>query len=211
MVFTDRAADLYRRFAGRRTIIGCVDLPAEDSLTGRPTMDDGELHFTAPVRRRPLPTYTLVASHDYCDISLARRSVKRGRVRYMARRKLVLSVPLTAIGAVYLDERRKAHRLQAILEMAGGQGDEASPPRYPPSSEVGVPWPQAPVWMRPVALASPSDSPPARTYGYYSDGSRHAAAVTFSARGRRLFIEVDGRSALYTNVAEHLVRWRDDG
>ena len=53
-------------------------------------------------------------------------------------------------------------------------------------------------------LASPADTPPAGSVGYYSDGSEHSAAVTLSAAGRRLFIEVDADDVLRTNVAKYL-------
>ena len=55
-----------------------------------------------------------------------------------------------------------------------------------------------------MALAQPSDTPPPRTIGYYSDGVKHAALVVLSASGRRLFIEVSADRTLYTNVAEYL-------
>ena len=55
-----------------------------------------------------------------------------------------------------------------------------------------------------VKLLLPSDTPAARTIGYYSDGAKHAALVTVSASGRRLFVEVSADRTLYTNVAEYL-------
>jgi hypothetical protein len=55
-----------------------------------------------------------------------------------------------------------------------------------------------------VALASPADTPPPGSVGYYSDGARHAAAVVLSAAGRRLFVEVDADDVLRTNVAMYL-------
>jgi hypothetical protein len=56
---------------------------------------------------------------------------------------------------------------------------------------------------RVVALAAPSDTPPAGVVGYYSDGAQHAAAVGLSTQGRRLFLEVNG-DVLHTNIVEHL-------
>ena len=55
-----------------------------------------------------------------------------------------------------------------------------------------------------LALASPSDTPPTGSVGYYSDGAEHAAAVVLSAEGRRLFVEVDADDVLRTNVARYL-------
>jgi hypothetical protein len=55
-----------------------------------------------------------------------------------------------------------------------------------------------------VPLASPSDTPPAGSIGYYSDGGQHVAAVVLSDAGRRLFIELDADDVIRTNVARYL-------
>jgi hypothetical protein len=55
-----------------------------------------------------------------------------------------------------------------------------------------------------VPLASPADTPPPGSVGYYTDGAEHEAAVTLSAAGRRLFIEVEADDVLHTNVARYL-------
>jgi hypothetical protein len=205
VVFTARAARLYRRLAGKRIIIGCTDLPAPEELAGEPNMNDGELHFNAPGRRRPLHTYTLVKSHDFCRIWLAPRVGKRSHRRIG--RRLVVSIPLTGLGAMYLDEQVKARRLNHMLLMAATQGDEYAPPRYPLHSELfGGPGQfPLPAWLSPVKLTIPADTPPAGAYGYYSDGQLHAAAVTLSKAGRRLFVELNA-DVLHTNVADYLVR-----
>jgi hypothetical protein len=53
-------------------------------------------------------------------------------------------------------------------------------------------------------MASPSETPPAGSVGYYSDGGEHAAAVVVSEAGRRLFVELDAGDVLHTNVAKYL-------
>jgi hypothetical protein len=54
-----------------------------------------------------------------------------------------------------------------------------------------------------VELPSPSDTPPAGSIGYYSDGAQHVAAVVLSASGRRLFLEGDVDHVVRTNVLEY--------
>jgi hypothetical protein len=203
VVFTDRAAGLYRRIAGKRIVIGCTDLPEPDELSGVSNMDEGTLHFTAPKRRQSLPTFTRVASHDYCRVWLASRAGRNGNPG--TKRRLVVSVPLTQVGVVFLDEQVKTRRLLSILQIAGLRGDAYDPPRYPATSELIDSFsPFGLAWLRAVALASPSDSPPPGRYGYYSDGQRRVAVVALSAAGRRLFIEYDAEGALHTNVADYL-------
>ena len=55
-----------------------------------------------------------------------------------------------------------------------------------------------------VELATPSDTPPPKKFGYYSDGQEHQAVVTLSTLGRRLFIETRPDEVLYTNVSKYL-------
>lgn len=61
-----------------------------------------------------------------------------------------------------------------------------------------------PLKLAVVALSSPSDTPPAGSLGYYSDGTEHVAAVVLSASGRRLFLEFDVDHTIRTNVSEYL-------
>ena len=61
-----------------------------------------------------------------------------------------------------------------------------------------------PLKLSVVELPSPSDTPPAGSIGYYSDGAQHAAAVVLSASGRRLFFEADADEVIRTNVLEYV-------
>ena len=62
-----------------------------------------------------------------------------------------------------------------------------------------------PLRLSVVALASPSDSPPPGSIGYYSDGARHVAAVVLSATGRRLFLELDADDVVRTHVLRYII------
>ena len=61
-----------------------------------------------------------------------------------------------------------------------------------------------PLKLSVVSLGTPSDTPPAGSIGYYSDGAQHVAAVVLSASGRRLFVEADVDHVIRTNVLEYL-------
>ena len=61
-----------------------------------------------------------------------------------------------------------------------------------------------PLKLSVVSLPNPSDTPPAGSIGYYSDGALHVAAVVLSASGRRLFLEGDVDHVIRTNVLEYL-------
>ena len=67
-----------------------------------------------------------------------------------------------------------------------------------------VPQLPGPLKLSVVALASPSDTPPSGSIGYYSDGAQHVAAVVLSATGRRLFFEFDADETVRTNVIGYI-------
>jgi hypothetical protein len=84
-------------------------------------------------------------------------------------------------GEVLVDEQYRTFLMTAVLATEGAHG-------------------ALPV----VRLASPSETPPAGSVGYYSDGAQHQAVVMLSAAGRRLFIEVEADNVLHTNVVRYL-------
>ena len=198
VVFTPRAARLYRKIANRKITIACTDLPARINLGGTATRSAGE-SFRAPPRRRTLRTISMAArDFDYCRVWLERKP-----------RELVVSVPLTQAGAVHLDEQVRAGDLRTLLELAGLLADERRSVNWPTPGELfGAEFggrPLRDVCPRPlVALDSPAGTPPVDAIGYYSDGSAHVAAVILSAAGRRLFIEFDADEAVHTNVAGYI-------
>ena len=98
----------------------------------------------------------------------------------MGRQHLVV-IATSDRGAVLVDEQYRTLVMMVVIASGGARG------------------------LLPVSpLASPADTPPPGTVGYYSDGAQHAAAVTLSDAGRRLFVEVDADDVLHTNVARYL-------
>jgi hypothetical protein len=210
IVFGKRSDGLYKRVAGRKVRVSCWHV-SRHGLS-----DGGGVTFYAPKRGRTLKTGDGVRDWDYCRIWLPARNVDRRNVTIHRARQLIVSIPLSQEGAVYLDEQTKALGLMVLLTLArqGDEGSRFAGPYRTPSDWVDrlggvlrVPW----FWpgRHPVvALAAPEQTPPAGTLGYYSDGAEHAAAVTLSASGRRLFIELKPDDVLHTNVASYVF---DDG
>jgi hypothetical protein len=192
VVFTQRAARLYRRIAGKQVSVLCTEFTDDGIHSG-----GGGLR--APKRRRPLRTGDLTRGMDHCRVWLDARTVRRNGERQRLRRELIVSIPLTQRGAVFLDEEGKALELQSLLVLAGFLTEEGVPNPWPTAAEIlGRRFDRAI-----VALASPTDTPRQGAIGYYTDGRQHVAAVTLSASGRRLFVEWEA-DVLHTNVAGHI-------
>lgn len=208
IVFTKRAAPLYRRIAGKRIVVDCVGLPK--TIDGVRQTSGGETAMRAPKRRRPLRPGEGSRNLDYCSVSLAARKVVRGDTTTHYAREPIVSIPITQAGAVRLDERAKALMLWALATFADERmrpGQEGFLTAVELVQQTGGSlWP-TPLWRRPptvVALAAPGDTPSPGAVGYYSDGDRHLAAVVVSASGRRLFLELAADDVLHTNVADYV-------
>ena len=198
VVFTQRAEKLRRRVAGMRVSVLCTEFTSGGTNGGGVTQ-------RAPKRGRRINTGDHTRGMDYCRVWLAARTVTRGGERRRQGREHIVSIPLTQEGAVFLDEQFKAFNLTVLLA-ASELGAEArnrtgflSPAQLFPLVRNSRPRPPFAL----VALAAPSDTPPAGALGYYSDGAKHAAAVVLSASGKRLFLEFNG-DVLHTNIAEYL-------
>jgi hypothetical protein len=190
---------LHKRLAGKTVGIYCTDLPDPEDL-GFVGTGSGGARYRVPAHRRTIGTGDATQGNDLCRIW--RPPHKSGKTR--VGRRLIASVPLTQRGAVHLDEQELALALVLLLGVAGEAGGSGEN-TYPTYAQF-VDWFErenggAP--KRLVALTQPSDTPPARTIGYYSDGVKHAAFVVLSTSGRRLFVEVSADRTLYTNVAEY--------
>jgi hypothetical protein len=140
---------------------------------------------------------------DYCRVWLAARTVRLQGVRQRRPREVIVSIPLTQRGAVFLDEQGKALDLQRLLLFAGLLAEERKSGNWPTATELLDRLPGRIPGPRLVALANPTDTPSEGAIGYYSDGQRHVAAVIVSALGRRLFVEWEG-DVLHTNVAGYI-------
>ena len=174
VVFTKRAAARYKRIAGRFVEIDCTD--QDPGQPGPPRAHaflvphhPGELTveagggetMRAPKRGRRLVTGDHTRGMDYCRVWLAPRTVRRHGERQRIPRRVIVSVPLTQTGAVFLDEESKARRLMGLLFVAGIVADELKISGWPSYEQlVDAAGPEA--RPRLVSLAGPMDTPPAR-------------------------------------------------
>jgi hypothetical protein len=209
VVFTKRAAKRYRRIAGRMVEVDCTDRdpdqgpPRAHTFIGPESpgelteVGSGGVTMRAPKRGRRLATGDLTRGLDYCRVWLPRKGKSP---------RLIVSVPLTQAGAVFLDEETRARRLLRLLFVAGFVAEDLNIGGWPSHAQlVARLGPKAGRGI--VDLAAPSDTPPAGRIGYYSDRRDHVAAVNLSRSRRRLFIEFEG-DALSTNVVGHIFNER---
>jgi hypothetical protein len=195
VVFTAKADKLYKRIAGRRVIVSCTTI-----------LDDGanigEVTLRARRHRSKLKTGDLTRNIDYCRVWLAPRTVKRHGERLRFGRTLVVSIPLTQQGAVFVDEETKVRDMLGVGVLASLLEEREKLPGHATYEQLIARFPK--LAKRVVKLAAPGETPPAGKIGYYSDGVEHVALVTVSASGRRLFFEAAADDVLYTNVAEYI-------
>ena len=167
----------FRQVAGRRVVIACTQLgPDRPGITWESV---GSEAFRMPKRRRVVRRF-VGKGYDYCTLRLGR--------------KRLVTFATSDRGAVLVDEQYRTISLVSVLIAAL---DDSGRYRTPAEFPAAVPFPIAP-------LASPANTPPPESVGYYSDGAEHAAAVVLSAAGRRLFIEFNAGDVLHTNVARYL-------
>ncbi len=207
VVFKPSAAWLWRRVAGRRVSVMCEKGPDPDpDDPGVFFTEGGGTTFRAPKRGRRLRTGDLTRGMDLCEVSLEPRTVTRNGERRRYGRRLIVAIPLTQRGAVRLDEQARAHALVTLLQIAAVLPRQEGSDRYATPAELVSLFPRMkrPLKLSVVELPSPSDTPPAGSIGYYSDGAQHAAAVVLSASGRRLFFEADADEVIRTNVLEYI-------
>jgi hypothetical protein len=209
VVFTHRAAKRYRRIAGRIVTVDCTRTDHEvRANTGGSHPITGESGGPVPVRApkhgRKLVTGDQTRDWDYCRVWLPARTVRRHGTRERIPARLIVSVPLTQTGAVFLDEESKAFELAQLLisvSLVAERRHLLGWPTYELLLDWGLQKKQV------VSLATPRDTPPAGAIGYYSDGQHHVAVATLSSSGRRLFIEFAG-DVVSTNVAGYILTFR---
>jgi hypothetical protein len=196
VVFAKRAERLWKRVAGRRADVHCTQV-LEDG-TG-----SGNNPVRAPKRGRRIPTGDGSRGWDYCRVWLEARTVRRDGRRRRVPRRLIASLPLTQQGTVFLDNQYNAFLLSVVLTASEFAAEDRGRDGFLTPDELMELTKTEPLAPALVVLPSPSDTPPPDTVGYYSDGAKHAAAVTVSAAGKRLFFEVNG-DAVHTNVLRYL-------
>jgi hypothetical protein len=157
-----------------------------------------------PLHSRKLNTGDTTGNIDFCRVWVPRH-------RHRPKRVLV-SIPLTQKGAVFIDEESKALRMLGVLAIAAILQTDETSDGYPTYDELLSDIPKrerAAFARRVVALAAPTDAPPAGKVGYYSDGDEHLAIATVSASGRRLFIEYAPDGVFSTNVLGYMFNERE--
>jgi hypothetical protein len=183
VVFTARSGKLYKRIKGKRVEVSCTEM-----------RDDGTFSGTSPISRRHgrrLRTGDLTRRIDYCRVWLPRQN-----------RRLIVSIPLTQRGAVFLDEEEKVRSMLGVMFVSEIVKDRQKLDGLPTYEQLVAEFPKLATTLAP--LAAPGDTPAPGRIGYYSDGNEHGAVVMVSASGRRLFIEGNADDVLYTNVARYI-------
>jgi hypothetical protein len=161
VVFTARAARLWRRVAGKRVSVFCEERSGPDE-DGFVTVEEGGTTFRAPRRGRRLGTGDLTRGMDICRVWLEARTLRRNGMRQRYGRELIVAIPLTQEGAVRLDERARTYALFALLEIAAHRGSNVD--GFPTSADLValVPVLPRPIRLSVVALPTPADTPPGR-------------------------------------------------
>jgi hypothetical protein len=182
-----------RAIAGKRIEVACVQL-GTDTRAGFFGEGSSGYELRAPKRSRPLPI-SAAPGNDYCSVSLR---VETDRLLTF---DTVVRVPITQAGAAALDEREKSGRLLFVLAAATDARGFITAERL-----------TSRMWERSlrragisvVPLAAATDTPPAGRVGYWTDGAGRAAAVTLSAAGRRLYVELGPDAEMRTNITRSL-------
>ena len=203
VVFSQRATKLWRQVAGREVTLECSELPDPD-VTGPQVIGVDEFNVYAPRRGRRLRTGHRTRGNDLCEVSVAPRTVGKGKRRRRISSRRIVSIPLTQTGAVFLDERKRSLAILGVFLRAellrGNRADTAFP--SPEQLVARYPRLRRPLPLTVVALTGRDGTPPVGAVGYWSDGARSVAVAIVSASGRRLFIEFDeGDDVVRTNVA----------
>lgn len=178
LTFDDSAADRYRQVAGRYLDIECDRL-----MRGRAGIENrggGGSVRRAPRHRRPIVVLRGRMRFDTCSIGVQRHR----------RMTIVAQIPLTRLGAEYLDARATTTAVVAAVQML------ARPDR--PSAAVVA------ARFQGVVLAAPTETPPPGVLGVYSDGGEHVYAARSTLAGKLLFVEMEG-DVTRSNVLDALI------
>jgi hypothetical protein len=206
LIFTKRAARLYRRVAGRLVIVTCTNVPADPGVNGGLISTGGDTNVRIPTKRRRVGTGEASRPLDYCRISLPARKITRGGQHVRRPRQVLVSIPLTQAGAVRLDEESKTVSIAKVLFIAQIVAEKLKLSTYPtPGQFLAYLQKLSPKGARHYTpLAGAAATPPPGNVGYWSDGRQSLAVVILSRTGRRLYLEFGPDDRLSTNVAEYL-------
>jgi hypothetical protein len=182
--FDAKAARIYRTIAGKRTEIGC-GWPARDgdALSG----GGGSVSTGHRIPRRRGPVRLGISDDiQYCWIATRRN--KRESCLQSERTSdqcVRVAVALRPEGAAYLDRRARTIELAFASTMLGA----ALTPEFKVPGKTTLERMRTLLGPDVVELATPEDSPPAGTLGYWSQGESFAIAVLL-ADGTRRFVRI---------------------
>jgi hypothetical protein len=188
---------LQKRYAGKLLVVSCTTLLKDGANLG----SEG---VRVPVHGRKLRTGDTTGKIDFCRVLLPRH---RGRSKHV-----LVSVPLTQKGAVFIDEETKTIRMLSVLAIASILTEDKEANGVPTYDELIQAIPKrarAAFAAKLVALATPADAPPVGKVGYYGDGEQQVTVATVSALGRRLFIAYGPDDVFSTNVLGYIFNERE--
>jgi hypothetical protein len=145
----------------------CTQLLAGDGIfSGVAT---GGSTYRAPKRRHPIRTGDHTRNLDWCRVWLPARTVRRDGLRERRSRELIVSVPLSQTGAVYLDEEESTSTLTRLLVVARLVTERRNLDGYPtPAELLDFIRARSPRFQdrRIAALATSAETPAAGAVGY---------------------------------------------
>lgn len=172
----------------RRVDLSCTNLGPLKMDGSRPSSRESErVQLRDRLTRLRLPT-SRGPRPSFCTIRLASTGI------------VIVDVPVTQDGAIYLDERHTAFGIRNAVFTAASDAEHAGRATFEPADQFvdryGFEGDM-------IVLATPDASPPAGAIGIFSDGVRHFAAVALTTLGRRMFYDIDG-DVLTTNATTYL-------
>ena len=123
-------------------------------------LDDGTFSGISPIPRghgRRLRTGDATRRIDYCRVWLSRHTVRRHGERQRVGRRLIVSIPLSQKGAVFLDEEGKVYSLFGVEALAGAVKERQKLDGLPTYAQLVAEFPK--IETNVVALAAPGDAP----------------------------------------------------
>jgi hypothetical protein len=195
LVFSERSARLRRQINSRYARLSCTNL-------GKWTNSAFSGNLDVPRRGRRVPTGFARDGADYCRIFLRAHKVKLRGSTLRVDRDLLVSIPITQPGAVYLDEEAATAEMLWASVLFAATRRKLKLSAQPTYAQIVEAFPHAGRVVSP--LAAPGDAPPPNRVGLYSDGREHTALAVLSTLGKRLYIENSAGNVFSTNVLAHV-------
>jgi hypothetical protein len=195
IIFSAKAAKLYRTLAGRRAYGLCGAFT--NNFARDYVVSDGPQ--TLP-RKRGAVRLNTGGRPDVCALATKPKNLDDSFCRQLRAETLDwcarVIVPVTARGRAYVD------RLQGVVTLTGADDQITSlPPDWAPTPVELL---QGAVEADVVALDAPDAAPPTGKLGLHGDGPNHTLAILL-ADGKRLFLRREA-DVVTTNIPELIGR-----